>query len=150
MGCSIGFIPTLIFATNYFKTMIRYSSTFETRCGKYIFSFWEAVQLLLFYYSAFSVIGVAFCDMDNYPDQHTVFSSTWVFFTNAMELIQMINMKLTVYKGSRSFLVNLRVEHTEHKYLLFKLWLLLLSIFGMVNFAVLGSYVPCHCRRTCE
>ena len=37
------------------------------------------------------------------------------------------------------------LEHTEHKYLMFKMWLLLLSIFGMVNFAVLGSYVVCHC-----
>lgn len=102
VGCSIGFIPTLIFATNYFKTMIRYSFSFENKCYRYFFSFWEVIQLLLFYYSAFSVIGVAFCDMDNYPDQHTVFSSTWVFFTNAMELIQMITMRLTVYKGSIS------------------------------------------------
>ena len=47
-------------------------------------------------------------------------------------------------------MIGLRVEHTEHKYLLFKMWLLLLSIFGMVNFAVLGSYVVCHCRNVCR
>lgn len=82
--------------------MMKYKKTFKSSLGKIVFTIMESIQLLLCYYSAFCVIGVAYCDMDFFPDEHTLFSSTWVFFTNLMEVIQFIQVKNTIYKGSRS------------------------------------------------
>ena len=101
VGCSVGLIPTLIFSTNYFTTMMKYKKTFKFSLGKIVFTIMEFIQLLLCYYSTFCVIGVAYCDMDLFPDEHTLFSSTWVFFTNLMEIIQFIQVKSTIYKGGR-------------------------------------------------
>ena len=89
---------------------------------------------ILFLYSIFSVIGVSLCDMDNYPDAHTLFSSTWVFFTNLMEVIQLVIVASSIYRGERK----------DSGYVMFKSLLSFLSCTGMINFVILGSYVPCH------
>ncbi|KAK8815646.1 hypothetical protein WA538_004771, partial [Blastocystis sp. DL] len=134
IGCSVGLIPSMIFATNYFKVMTRYNHRQTNSFIRFCVTIINVVELLLFYYSAVSVIGVAYCDMDTYPDQHTLFSFSWVILTNVMELIQLVQMKCTLYKNNPK----------EKDYLLFKSYLSAFSILGMVNFAVLGSYVPCH------
>lgn len=151
VGCSIGLIPTLIFVTNYFNTMVKFSKTFHSFLRRSVFLVMEVIQLLLFYYSAFSVIGVAYCDMDLFPDEHTLFSSTWVLFTNLLEVIQFFQVKSTFYKGSRMISHgDDRIERQERSYTTFKACLSLFSILGMINFVVLGSYRPCHCRKWSE
>ena len=72
--------------------------------------------------------------MDNYPDAHTLFSSTWVFFTNLMEVIQLGIVASSIYRGERK----------DNGYVMFKSLLSFLSCTGMINFVILGSYVPCH------
>ena len=72
--------------------------------------------------------------MDNYPDAHTLFSSTWVFFTNLMEVIQLILVASSIYRGERK----------DNSYVMFKIFLSFLSCAGMINFVILGSYVPCY------
>lgn len=100
IGCSVGLIPSMIFATNYFKVMTRYNHRQTNSFIRFCVTIINVVELLLFYYSAVSVIGVAYCDMDTYPDQHTLFSFSWVILTNVMELIQLVQMKCTLYKNS--------------------------------------------------
>ena len=100
IGCSVGLIPSVIFATNYFKVMTRYNHRQTNSFIRFCVTIINVVELLLFYYSAVSVIGVAYCDMDTYPDQHTLFSFSWVILTNVMELIQLVQMKCTLYKNS--------------------------------------------------
>lgn len=73
--------------------------------------------------------------MDNFPNAHTVFSSSWVFITNLMEILQLIIVASSLYRGKRQ----------DSSYLMFKSFLSCLSCFGMINFVILGSYVPCHC-----
>lgn len=148
VGCSIGLIPTLIFVTNYFKTMVQFGKTFHSFFRRSVFMAMEVIQLLLFYYSAFSVIGVAYCDMDLFPDEHTLFSSTWVLFTNLLEVIQFFQVKSTIYTGSRKISHgDDSIERQERSYMTLKACLSLFSILGMINFVILGSYRPCHCRR---
>ena len=48
-------------------------------------------------YSAFSVVAVSLFDMDRSMDLHSFFSSTWVFFTNVMEVLQFISVVCTLY-----------------------------------------------------
>ena len=126
--------------------MTRYNHRQTNSFVRFCVTIINVVELLLFYYSAVSVIGVAFCDMDTYPDQHTLFSFSWVILTNVMELIQLVQMKCTLYKNSTIPPLSLWVDTKEKDYLLFKSYLSAFSILGMVNFAVLGSYVPCHCK----
>ena len=149
VGCSIGLIPSLIFCTNYFFTMMKYKNTFKSFLGKIIFTIMEFIQLILSYYSVFSVIGVAYCDMDLFPDEHTLFSFTWVIFTNIMEVIQYFQVKRTIYKESREdiMFISNYIDKNERTYTTFKACLSLFSIAGMVNFAVLGSYRPCRCNK---
>ena len=76
--------------------------------------------------------------MDNFPNAHTVFSSSWVFITNLMEILQLIIVASSLYHGKRQ----------DSKYLLFKTCLSCFSCMGMINFVILGSYVPCHCTSS--
>ena len=62
--------------------------------------------------------------MDNYPDAHTLFSSTWVFFTNLMEVIQLGIVASSIYRGERK----------DNGYVMFKSLLSFLSCTGMINF----------------
>ena len=81
---------------------------------------------------------MSLCDMDNFPNAHTVFSSSWVFITNLMEILQLIIVASSLYHGKRQ----------DSKYLLFKTCLSCLSCMGMINFVILGSYAPCHCTSS--
>ena len=103
----MGLLPSVIFATNYFKVMTRYNHRQTNSFVRFCVTIINVVELLLFYYSAVSVIGVAYCDMDTYPDQHTLFSFSWVILTNVMELIQLVQMKCTLYKNSTVPLLSL-------------------------------------------
>lgn len=133
-GCSIGFIPSLLFSANYLKTSLKYGKLFKSMFTRVVYNICQVILYILFLYSIFSVIGVSLFDMDNFPNAHTVFSSSWVFITNLMEILQLIIVASSLYRGKRQ----------DSSYLMFKSFLSCLSCFGMINFVILGSYVPCH------
>ena len=76
--------------------------------------------------------------MDNFPNSHSFFSSSWVFITNLMEILQLVIVASSLYRG----------KYKDSRYLLFKCFLSCLSCLGMINFLILGSYVPCHCTSS--
>lgn len=83
--------------------------------------------------------------MDHYSEWHTLWSFSWVIITNVMSLIQFFVVLSNVYTNGESCYLRFYIERYDKKYIMTKLLYLLLSIFGMANFAILGSYVPCHC-----
>ena len=37
IGCTVGFIPTIVFATNYLKVALNYSKQLTSSCGRFMF-----------------------------------------------------------------------------------------------------------------
>ena len=108
VGCSVGFIPTLFFSLNYLIISFDYNHLLKKMRKRLLYDFWNLVFFLSFIfiiqiiylgfvYSAISVIGVSLCDMDHYPDMHTVWSFSWVIITNIMEMIQFIVVRNSLY-----------------------------------------------------